>query len=158
MPSRISCTLFAFCFLFNYVHCLPCAPTWYFISWRVRNVLIDWLIDWLTVTPVLATPIFDGKTQFILQCVASAEACVACLVQKQSDSNEKLISYASMKLTDTQRKLSVIELEDYAVIFRLRHFETYLIGALIVIVTDHNHNNNNIQICTRQCSVNQLSK
>ena len=27
MPSRISCTLFAFCFLFNYVHCLPCAPT-----------------------------------------------------------------------------------------------------------------------------------
>ena len=74
----------------------------------------------LTVAPVLATPIF------------------ACLAQKQSDGNEKPISYASTKLTDTQRKWSVIEREGYAVIFGLRRFETYLIGAPIIIVTDHN--------------------
>ena len=92
----------------------------------------------LTVAPVLATQIFDGKTPFILQCDASAEACAACLTQKQSDGNEKPISYASVKLTDTQRKWSVIELEDYAVIFGLRRFETYLIRALIIIVTNHN--------------------
>ena len=32
-------------FFHDFIHCLPCVPTRYFISWRVRNVLIDWLID-----------------------------------------------------------------------------------------------------------------
>ena len=30
--------------LFHCIHALPCAPTWFSFSWRVRNVLIDWLI------------------------------------------------------------------------------------------------------------------
>ena len=67
----------------------------------------------LTVAPVLTTPIFDGVTPSILQCDASAEACAACLAQRQPDESEKPIAYASMKLSDSQRKWSVIERAGY---------------------------------------------
>ena len=36
-----------FYFLCNFINSLPCAQMWYFISWRVQYVMIDWLIDWL---------------------------------------------------------------------------------------------------------------
>ena len=92
----------------------------------------------LTTAPILATPNFDGKTPFIVQCDASNESVAACLAQVQRDELERPIAYASAKLTETQTRWSTIEKESFAVIFGLRRFETYLIGSPVIIYTDHN--------------------
>ena len=92
----------------------------------------------LSTAPVLASPRFDGTTPFLLQCDASGDAVAACLAQTQTDGTEKPIAYASSKLTETQKKWSTIEREGYAVIFALRRFESYLIAAPVVIISDHN--------------------
>ena len=92
----------------------------------------------LATAAVLTTPVFDGKTPFVIQADLSAHSVEACLAQEQPDGTERPIAFASSKLTATQRNWSTIEREGYAVIFALRKFETYLIGAPIFIYTDHN--------------------
>jgi hypothetical protein len=95
----------------------------------------------LATAAVLTTPVFDGKTPFVIQADSSAHsvgACLQCLAQGQPDGSERPIAFASSKLTPAQRNWSTIEREGYAVIFALRKFETYLIGAPIYIYTDHN--------------------
>ena len=50
--SWFSCTFIIFSFSwFNFIHSLPCVQMGYFISKCVRNVLIDWLIDWRAYAP-----------------------------------------------------------------------------------------------------------
>ena len=92
----------------------------------------------LAMAAVLMTPVFDGKTPFVIQADSSAHSVGACLTQGQPDGSKRLIAFTSSKLTPTQRNWSTIEREGYAVIFALRKFETYLIGAPIFIYTDHN--------------------
>jgi hypothetical protein len=77
---------------------------------------------------------------FIVQTDASGVAVGACLSQKCDDSvvvdematGERLIAFASQKLTKTQSSLSTIEREAYAVIFALRKFHYMIFGSPIV--------------------------
>ena len=86
----------------------------------------------------LTTPIFDGKTPFIVQTDASAHTVAACLSQTQQNGVIRPLAFASQKLTKSQQNWSTIEREGFAIIFALKKFESYLIGAPVIIHTDHN--------------------
>ena len=58
--------------------------------------------------------------------------------QYDSEVCERPVAYASQKLTPTQRAWSTIEREAYAAIWALKRFETWLFGAQITVISDHN--------------------
>jgi hypothetical protein len=89
----------------------------------------------LSSSQVLIAP--DFHSPFIIQTDASDYAVGVCLAQIK-DGYERPIAFASRKLSVTQRKWSTIEKESYAVIFALQRFEHYLLGAKILLYTDHN--------------------
>ena len=88
----------------------------------------------LITEPVLSHPQRDG--QFILDTDASAYAIGAVLYQVQ-DGDEKVISYASKTLTDTQRNYCTTKRELLAVVRMVKYFRHYLWGAPFTIRTDH---------------------
>ncbi len=84
---------------------------------------------------VLTPP--DYTKPFKIYKDSSEYAVGACLIQEH-DGKEKPIAFASNKLTDIQRRWSVIEKESYAVIFALRKFDKHVFGSQIDLYTDHN--------------------
>jgi hypothetical protein len=59
-------------------------------------------------------------------------------LQNDDSGSERPVAYASAKLTDVQRRWSVIEKEAYAVIFALQRFDVMVFGNPITLYTDHN--------------------
>ena len=51
---------------------------------------------------------------------------------------EQPVAYASQKPTPTQHTWSTIEREAYTAIWALKRFETWLFGAQITVICDHN--------------------
>lgn len=92
------------------------------------------LISALTSAPILANPRYD--LPFEIQADASKTACGAVLVQYQ-DGEEKVIAYMSQKLTTTQQKYHVTELECLAVILAIEKFRPYIEGTHFKVITDH---------------------
>lgn len=75
---------------------------------------------------------------YIICCDASDYAIGACLSQKDDFGSVRPVAYASAKLTDVQRRWSVIEKEAYAVIFALQRFDVMVFGNPITLYIDHN--------------------
>ena len=82
---------------------------------------------------------------YILYTDASDTCISACLTQPNDENdkffpnvpNEKSLFFLSHKLSDTQRRWSVIEKEAYAIYFALQKLDPYLHGADFEIRTDH---------------------
>ena len=93
--------------------------------------------------PLLAYP--DTNKPYILYTDASDTCIGACLTQPNDENdkflpnvpNEKPLFFLSHKLSDTQRRWSVIEKEAYAIYFALQKLDPYLHGAEFEIRTDH---------------------
>ena len=88
----------------------------------------------LLVAPILAYP--DYNKDYILYTDASAEAVGMVLSQIQGG-RERVISYGGKKLSSAERKFSTTERECLAVIIAFKHFEPYLRGVHVTLVTDH---------------------
>ncbi|XP_077564364.1 uncharacterized protein LOC144179802 [Haemaphysalis longicornis] len=84
----------------------------------------------------LTTP--DITKPFWLFTDASAIAAGACLAQLTDDGKELPIAFASHRFTPTQSRWSTIEREAFAVIWGLRKFDTWVFGAQVIVVSDHN--------------------
>jgi len=84
----------------------------------------------------LARPKYDRP--FIIQADASDYAIGACLAQLDDLRREKPPCYESAKLTDIQRRWSVIEKESYAVMFALNKFGHTVYNSRIDLYSDHN--------------------
>ena len=79
----------------------------------------------------------DHNEPFHIQCDASEYAVGACVTQLDSSGEERPIAFASSKLSDTQRRWSILEKEAYAVVYALQRFDHLIFGCRIVIYTDH---------------------
>lgn len=84
----------------------------------------------------LATP--DMSRPFWLFTDASAVAVGVCLAQMTENNRERPIAFASHRFTPTQMKWSTIEREAFAVIWGLNKFDTWVFGARVNVVSDHN--------------------
>ncbi|CAM8978287.1 unnamed protein product [Rhodiola kirilowii] len=94
----------------------------------------DDLKEALTSTPIIQTP--DWEQPFKIMCDASDYAVGAVLGQRI---NKKaiVIYYASRTLDTAQRNYSTTEKELLAVEFALEKFRAYLLGAKVIVFSDH---------------------
>ncbi|CAM8994084.1 unnamed protein product [Rhodiola kirilowii] len=88
----------------------------------------------LTSTPIIQTP--DWGKPFEIMCDASDFAVGAVLGQK-IDKKAGVIYYASRTLDSAQRNYSTTEKELLAVVFALEKFRSYLLGAKVIVYSDH---------------------
>ena len=88
----------------------------------------------LTNAPILALPSKEGT--YILDTDASYGAIGAVLSQEQNGT-ERVLAYASNKLTKTQRNYCITRKELLAAYHYIKHFKHYLAGEKFVLRTDH---------------------
>ncbi|CAM8978304.1 unnamed protein product [Rhodiola kirilowii] len=88
----------------------------------------------LTSTPIIQTP--NWELPFEIMCDASDFAVGAVLGQK-IDKKAGVIYYASRTLDPAQRNYSTTEKELLAVVFALEKFRSYLLGAKVIVYSDH---------------------
>ena len=88
----------------------------------------------LTTAPVLAFPTMDGE--FTLDTDASHDAIGSVLSQKQNG-KERVIAYASKKLSQAERQYCITRKELLAVYYFVTHYKHYLLGRKFVVRTDH---------------------
>ncbi|XP_070141622.1 uncharacterized protein [Drosophila kikkawai] len=88
----------------------------------------------LTEAPVLACPDFTQK--FSLQTDASDHGLGAVLLQS-IDGVERVIAYASQRLTRAEENYSVTEKECLAIVWAIRKMRCYLEGYRFEVVRDH---------------------
>ncbi|KAM1439543.1 hypothetical protein TB2_012665 [Malus domestica] len=88
----------------------------------------------LTTAPIIAAP--NWSLPFELMCDASDYAVGAVLGQRK-DRLPQVIYYASRTLNDAQLNYATTEKELLAVVFALEKFRSYLVGAKVIVYTDH---------------------
>ncbi|XP_070667588.1 uncharacterized protein [Malus domestica] len=88
----------------------------------------------LTSAPIIVAP--DWSLPFELMCDASDYAIGAVLGQRK-DKVPHVIYYASHTLNDAQLNYASTEKELLAVVFALEKFRSYLVGAKVIVYTDH---------------------
>ena len=84
--------------------------------------------------PILALPSFKGT--FKLATDASNSA-VGAVLSELIDGEEKVIAYASKVLSKTERRWPTYDKELWAIVWAIRHFRQYLVGAPFEVLTDH---------------------
>ncbi|CAN6557791.1 unnamed protein product [Malus baccata var. baccata] len=92
------------------------------------------LKDLLTSAPIITAP--DWTLPFELMCDASDYAVGAVLGQRR-DKLPHVIYYASRTLNDAQLNYATTEKELLAVVFALEKFRSYLVGAKVIVYSDH---------------------
>ncbi|KAM1878486.1 hypothetical protein ACFX14_040469 [Malus domestica] len=88
----------------------------------------------LTTTPIIAA--LNWSLHFELMCDASNYAMGAVLGQRK-DKLPQVNYYASRTLNDAQLNYATTEKELLAVVFALEKFRSYLVGAKVIVYTDH---------------------
>ncbi|XP_020417994.1 uncharacterized protein LOC109948704 [Prunus persica] len=88
----------------------------------------------LTSAPIIAAPNWD--LPFELMCDASDYGVGAVLGQRK-DKLPHVIYYASRTINDAQLNYATTEKELLAVVFALEKFRSYLVGAKIIVYTNH---------------------
>ena len=106
-----------------------------FIWGQEQQEAFELLKKALITSPILAHP--DPSKPYTLYTDASDKAVGAILVQLDGDGIERVIAYASHKLSGAQLHWPVIEKEAYGVVYALKKFHPYLWGAKFEIHTDH---------------------
>ena len=101
---------------------------------KMENAFIK-LKELLLCPPILRHPEFTKK--FHVWADASLIGLGAVLTQEQEEGGHAAIAFASKKLTNTQSRYSVTELELLGVVFAIKHFSCYLQGRHFLIHTDH---------------------
>eukprot|EP00794_Sanderia_malayensis_P014704 gene14704-biopygen11798 len=90
----------------------------------------------LTTPPAMAY--FDAAKETVLTVDASPVGLSGILSQKApSDSEGKIIAYASRALSDVERRYSQTEKEALSIVWAVEHFHLYLYGHSFTLETDH---------------------
>jgi hypothetical protein len=94
------------------------------------NILKEALISALVIQPP------DWSLPFEIMCDASDYAAGAVLGQTK-DRKHHAIAYANKTLTGAQLNYAITKKELLAVVFAIDKFRSYLVGAKVIIYTDH---------------------
>ena len=78
----------------------------------------------------------EGASRMELYVDASGTGCGACLLQKQQGV-PKVIAYASMSFSNTERRYSATDREMSAIRWGVNNFRCFLGGVPFILVTDH---------------------
>jgi hypothetical protein len=78
----------------------------------------------------------DWHLPFKIMCDAS-DYVVAAMLGESKDKKQYVISYASKTLTGRQLKYATSEKELLAMVFAIEKFSSYLVGAKVIVYTDH---------------------
>lgn len=104
-------------------------------SWGAeQQEAFDTLKSQPTTYPVLVHPNWENK--FILQTDASNMAIGAVLAQEDEHGDERVVQYASRKLTSAEGKWDTREKELIAIIWGCETFRPYILGRKLLIETD----------------------
>lgn len=74
--------------------------------------------------------------RFLLQTDASRDA-IGAILSQTIDGDEKVVAYASRRLSKAEKNYRINDKEGLAVIFGVKHFRAYLHGSKFKIETDH---------------------
>jgi hypothetical protein len=88
----------------------------------------------LIFAPVIEPP--DWHLPFQIMCDAS-DYVVGAVLSQSNDEKHYAITYASKTLTGTQLNYATTEKELLAVVFVIKKFRSYLVGAKVIVYTDH---------------------
>ena len=88
----------------------------------------------LVSAPIIQPP--DWSLPFEIMCDASDYA-VEAILGLTYDKKHHAISYASKTLTGPQLNYATTEKELLAVVFAIDKFRSYLVGAKVIVYTDH---------------------
>jgi len=88
----------------------------------------------LTEAPILASPDFEAK--FVIQTDAS-EYGVGAVLTQSINWQERVIAYASRRLSTAERNYSVTEKECRAIVWAVRKMRCYVEGYRFEVLTDH---------------------
>jgi hypothetical protein len=88
----------------------------------------------LISAPIIQPP--DLTLPFEIMCDAS-DFAVGAVLSQTKDKKHYVISYASKTMTGPQLNYSTTEKELLAVVFAIDKFRSYLVGAKIIIYSDH---------------------
>jgi hypothetical protein len=88
----------------------------------------------LISAPVIQPP--DWHLPFEVMCDAS-DYVVGAVLSQSEDKKHYTISYASKTLTGSQLNYAITEKELLAMVFAIEKFRSYLVGAKIIVYTDH---------------------
>jgi transposase InsO family protein len=99
-----------------------------------QQVAFDTMKEKLTTAPILAYPNPDDK--FILDTDASAYGIGGVLSQEQ-EGIERVIAYGSRVLNKAERNYCVTRRELLAIVYFVREYHHYLVGAEFLLRTDH---------------------
>ena len=78
----------------------------------------------------------DSAEKMELYVDASGSACGACLMQKR-DGEYRVIAYASMTFSDTERRYSATDRELAALRWGINNFRCFLAGVAFLVFSDH---------------------
>ncbi|XP_037501558.1 uncharacterized protein K02A2.6-like [Rhipicephalus sanguineus] len=81
--------------------------------------------------------VYDPKQQLIVSADASSFGLGAVLLQRDKDSRERPVAFASKGLSETERRYAQIEKEAYAITWACERFEKFLVGTKFHVQTDH---------------------
>ena len=84
--------------------------------------------------PILAYPNYDDP--YILETDCSDNAAGFILSQVQ-DGHQRVIAYAGKRLNDAQKNFTTTEKEALAVILGFQHYDSFLRGNHVKVITDH---------------------
>ena len=94
----------------------------------------DELKAYLTTSPIVRAP--NWQLPFEVMCDASDLTIRAVLGQRE-ERKPYVVYYASKTLNEAQRNYTTTKKELLAVVYALDKFHAYLVGADIIIFTDH---------------------
>jgi hypothetical protein len=106
-----------------------------FFSWTdACQVAFDELKSCLTTAPVLVMPTDDA--QFLLHIDAS-DVAIGAVLSQVIDGDEKVVAYASRRLSRQEANYCVTRRKLLAVVFYIKYFRHYLLGRPFIVRTDH---------------------
>ncbi|KAL1117002.1 hypothetical protein AAG570_004330 [Ranatra chinensis] len=94
----------------------------------------NWCKESLATVPVVQFP--DINKKFVLTTDDSQTAPGAVIAQEE-EKGERLIAFASKKLTPTESRYSIIGKELLGIIWTIKNFRPYMLGRRLIIKTDH---------------------